>query len=296
MLRDSILPENPHWIAWVAVIVVALLAMATEVVFASLAQLSNGWFRWLSLTIALACAFMSVMANNFVMSRNETQSIAATAQGELIKTQISSLQQQVTVQNEILAKCPPTHQKNCIAPATEIIGQLNSEIAKLTQSLQHQAVSRTHQWAESWSKAIDLPVDVKGIFNFAISLILEITMIALGSVLFSSNSALNRSDPVGSGKSHHLHLNVDNVVIGTPTVPAESTVYPVDSTRDNSDVVQGGVQSKVQYIAKQSGKSIEEVRRILSSDEGLGKVRKIFNVGMDTVRQARKELGIPSTK
>lgn len=290
MLRDSILPENPHWVMWVVVIAVALLAMSIEVVFACLAQLSQGWFKYVAWVIVIICALMSVMANNFVMSRNETQSLAATGQGELVRSQITSLQQQVTAQNEVLAKCPPTHQKNCITPATETIAKLNEEITKLTQSLQHQVISRTQQWGQSWGKTLDLPLDVKGMFNFAISLILEITMIILSGILFlSSGKATNRSSTGDHSQSHHLHLNVDNVVISPPTVPAESTVYHVDSTKQNSSVVQVGVQSIIERIAREKGRTAQEITELARST-GIGKIAKTLQIGADRAKLIKQEV------
>jgi len=289
-----------HWTSYVGAGGLALMQTVTIGLFSYLCtQRGYGW----TVIIVIVLIGMQILGNSYSRSLGAQQSVLMTAQGEEIKRQIVDLRSQLATQVKLLGACPATHLKNCKQPAQQKIDELQAKITQLSQDLQQTAVSPVSTWSQSTATIFDLKgLDIVTIMSILFGIIVELVIAVLSNLLISVYRIKEGENALHDSRLHqadNVNVNLRAVFMRDavpPSVPTSVPSYPVDSTSEKSCVVQGGTASKVQFIAKKCNMSIEEVQRILSSDEGLGKVRKIFNVGMDTVRQARQELGISSTK
>ena len=285
-----------HWTSYVGAGGLALMQTVTIGLFSYLC--TQRGYMWTVIIVGVLIG-MQILGNSYSRSLGAQQSVLMTAQGEEIKRQIVDLRSQLDTQVKLLEACPATHLKNCKQPAQQRIDESQAKITQLSQDLQQTAVSPVSTWSQSTATIFDLKgLDIVTIMSILFGIIVELVIAVLSNLLISVYRIKEGENALHDSRLHQAdNVNVNlRAVFMRDAVPTSVPSYPVDSTKGNQLAVQGVVQSKVQYIAKQSGKSIEEVQRILSSAEGLGKVRKIFNVGMDTVRQARRELGISSTK
>jgi hypothetical protein len=281
LLSDSMLSTQSHWIMKVGVLIVAVAFFVAESIFMYFACFEG--YRWMGV-VAAVLIVLSVLANTYALSSNELKSVDSTKQGELIRSQLDGLRQQLTVQTDLLGKCPSTHQKNCIQPINQTIAELNTQIATLTASLQQQSVSKTAEWGNALSKWLDIPMNAKIVVNLIIALLVEVIAISMATLLL----ATHQSNPFARSqqKGQPMQLNIESVVVSSPK-PDErvvSTAYSTDSTNDNSDPVQGSIDK----ICQKTKMGREAIIQILTK-KGIQAARSQLNVGTDLVAAAKRE-------